>query len=264
MSSPPNGGGNFDSISNESVLIGHADFTNGSITPSSIYPGTEWNVGGVAGGAVAVAGGKLVATYPVPAFGANFCWATFFPPPNTKEIRATFKVKFTPGRPVKFFKVHGQDTSGYANCTFQVAGDGVMEQISFGDGSTTGNDVAQVIRLDGSHKEYAGRSYPSTAVIETPQNQSFDFNDGLEHEVEAYVRFNDGTSSGNEVPNGAFYLKIDGLVYVRATGLFNRHYSNQPIGRIEWFGYVNTDLSESTGFTLSLDDVDIFLGGMPS
>jgi hypothetical protein len=39
-------------------------------------------------------------------------------------------------------------------------------------------------------------------------------------------------SAADEVADGAYYVEIDGQVYVDATGLFNRHWSNGPM--IAW------------------------------
>lgn len=164
----------------------------------------------------------------------------------------------------KFVKVFGGRVGGnYANCTFGTSyatpDRGEMYQVSFGDGSTVGNDTARVINFDGSGPNLIGRSY-GVATVLTPQNAPFPSSAWGEdwHHFRFYVKFNSGTTAENEVPDGAFYVEIDGVVYVDATGLFNRHYSNLPIERV---GFFNQSQGNGPAFDLWYDDIQLSTGG---
>jgi hypothetical protein len=82
-----------------------------------------------------------------------------------------------------------------------------------------------------------------TAVVKTPQMsdlRSADWGTGWHH-FRIHIKFNSGTTSQNEVPNGEFYLEIDGKVYADATGIHNRNPANGPINYIEFFGWAHLD-----------------------
>lgn len=161
----------------------------------------------------------------------------------------------------KFIKIFGERVGdSYANTTFGlVYGSGNLEQVSFGDGSTPGNDTTEVINLDGTHKDWIGRSF-GQAVIRTPQNAHFSAADwGTDwHTVKLRAKFNSGTSPENEIADGAYYLEIDGVVYVDAYNIFNRHYTNGPIQAVKIFDYAraNTD-----GLIFDYDYIRITSGG---
>lgn len=72
------------------------------------------------------------------------------------------------------------------------------------------------------------------------------------------AKFNSGTDASNEVADGEFYLEIDDVVWVDAKNLFNRHYSNLPIKKVELFGWSQ---SRPADFELWYDDVRISTGG---
>jgi hypothetical protein len=171
---------------------------------------------------------------------------------------------------MKFIKIFGKQggNGGYANTTFGLDYTGSapasVYQVSFGDGTTTTNDTQNVINLDGTNKSWAGRS-STTATILTPQNANWggaQWGDDW-HLFEIYVKFNSGDSALNEVADGAYTLKIDGTTYVNASGLFNRHYSNPRIDRIEFFGWTQ-GASPATPFSLWLDNVEITQDGWGS
>lgn len=166
---------------------------------------------------------------------------------------------------LKFLKIFGQSpvNGNYANTTFALdytGGDpGSMYQVSFGDGSTVGNDTGNVINFDGTYPAWIGRSY-GKAVLSTPQKASFgSVKWGTSwHHFQMRVKFNSGTTSANEVNDGAYYVAIDGNVYVNATGLFNRNPSNGPIDRVELFGWSQNGASP---FEIWYDNVKISTGG---
>ena len=176
------------------------------------------------------------------------------------EDRSEFYAEFSARMPgatggCKFFKAHGQDTSfNYANCTFGLEADtGLLDRISFGDGTNNENDTQNIIKLDGTQSSLIGRSFGSATVL-TPQSSNWgdtDWGTGW-HTFKFYVKFNSGTTSGNEVADGEFYLEIDGDVYVDATGLFNRHYSNLPIEYMTFFDYAQNN---DDAFGVDIDDI---------
>ena len=75
------------------------------------------------------------------------------------------------------------------------------------------------------------------------------------------MKYNSGTTAQNEVPDGKYYVEIDGVVYVDASGLFNRHYSNAPIDRVELLGWAQ---SGTAPFEILYDDFRITTGGFYS
>lgn len=176
-----------------------------------------------------------------------FVWAGFKAvPPNTNHLFIEFDAKMpdiTHG--MKFVKVFGRrsDTTGYANTTFGLDYTGVdygaMYVVSYDDGTNTENDTARVIALNGSDSNI-GRA-PSPIVL-TPQNRNFRSTDWgtTWHHFRIYLKFNTGTTSQNEVANGEYYVEIDGLVYVWARQIFNKHPINDTIDRVEFFGWSQT------------------------
>lgn len=200
---------------------------------------------------------------------------------NHAYIRFVAKMpKHTHG--LKFLKVFGKRAAGsalnYANVTFGLDytgisdGAGSMYVTSFGDGSNgrVANDTQNVLRFQGgTTSEDAGRSYGKQGFsVLTPQYRNFRaINWGSEwHKFEIYVKFNSGTTEENETNDGEFIVRIDDQVYLDAKGLFNRHYSNLPIDRIEILGYsqtgrVNGQNVATPEFEIWYDNVEISLHG---
>lgn len=204
-------------------------------------------------------------------------------PYNTNHVYIRFRAKMPQYKHgLKFVKVFGQNESGgYANTTFGLdytgveSGTGSMYCASFGDGTGLANDTASIISFSGAG--YPGRAagLPGYAVS-TPQNRNFaasDWGTGW-HLFEFYVKFNSGTTAANEKNDGAVQVKIDGKVYVDAKGLFNRHYSNKPLDRIEILGWSqNSSIEElingswirrelaTPEFEIWYDNIEISLNG---
>lgn len=208
--------------------------------------------------------GSLKASYPKPT-GAVYAWGTYnLAALKTNEIYIDFWARMPNAKQgLKFLKIFGGDSNGYANTTFALdytgADYGSMYQVSFGDGKDAYNDTHSVINFDGSYPQWIGRSY-GVASVETPMRRAFrssDWGTGWHH-FKIRVKFNSGTTATNEVADGAYYVEIDGQVYVNATGLFNRHYSNPPIDRVELFGWAQ---SGTSAFDIWYDDVRISTGG---
>jgi hypothetical protein len=241
-----------------------------------------WALGSQNGGSLTIStntslnynneGGSLVGSYPTSpsSGGAVYVWGAYgLSQLKTEDIYVEFWAKMPNSKQgLKFLKIFGgSSTSGnYANTTFALdytGGDpGSMYQVSFGDGSTVGNDTANVINFDGSYPNWIGRSY-GKATVQTPQKASFSSaNWGTSwHHFRIHCKFNSGTSATTEVNDGAYYVEIDGKVYVNATGLFNRNYSNLPIDRVELFGWSQ---NAPSAFQVWYDDVRITTGGFAS
>ena len=210
----------------------------------------------------------LEGSYPLPApSGASYIWAGYSVASlNTEDLYIEFWARMPGAKEgFKFVKVFGQHLSegGYADTTFATnytGGDyGAITEISFGDGTSLDNDSQNVIRLDGAYPQWIGRSY-GTAVVQTPQMSNFssaDWGTGWHHFL-MHVKFNSGTTAQNEVPNGEYFLEIDGKVYADATGLFNRNPANPPIDRVGFFGWAQSDTS---AFQIEYYDIRISTGG---
>lgn len=215
----------------------------------------------------------LEGSYPAPPSGGEYIDADYdVSNLNTEDIYIEFWAKM-PGvkEGCKFVKIFGKritpaNPTNYADTTFLAdytgANYGALRQVSFGDGTTLVNDTQNAINLDGTNPQGIGRSY-GTAVVNTPQMSTFssqDWGTGWHH-FWIHVKFNGGTTSQNEVPNGEVYLKIDNKVYVDATGLYNRNPANEPIDYIGFFGWAQTELQ---AFQLWYYDVRISTGGFMS
>jgi hypothetical protein len=213
--------------------------------------------------------GSIVGAYPAPT-GGVYVWGAFdLSALALEDVYVEFWARM-PGalHGLKFLKVFGGnaggDTQSYANTTFALDYTGVdygcMYQVSFGDGTGIANDTANVVNFDGSNPEYVGRSYGRGAVVQTPQKSRWaSSNWGTSwHHFRLRAKYNSGTSAANETADGAYYVEIDGNVYVNATGLFNRNFSNAPIDRIEIFGWSQ---SGSEAFSVQYDDLTISTGG---
>ena len=217
---------------------------------------SNWNVGSQQGGSisyttVSVTNDTIIGGYPT-ATGGTYAWAAYkVNSLNTYELYIEFDAKM-PGakQGLKFLKVFGQKGAdgGYANTTFATDYTGYdiggMYAVAFGDGRSKGNDTTQLLKFDGSDPSWIGRSY-GTAVVKTPQKTHFkssDWGTGWHH-FKFYLKFNSGTTADNEVPDGKYYVEIDGKVYVDASGLFNRYYTNGPIDRITLFDWAQNGSS---------------------
>lgn len=250
-------------------------------SPSSSVPSVPgWVIGAQNGAAVSVVSiqgpdgatvNALEGSYPLPApSGGEYIWAQYSVASlNTEDLYIEFWARMPgPKEGFKFLKIFGQNlTQGsYADTTFATDYTGVdygaIRQVSFGDGSSTANDSQNVINLNGTNPQWIGRSY-GTAVVQTPQMSNFssaDWGTGWHHFL-VHVKFNSGTTAQNEVPNGEYYLAIDGKVYVDATDLYNRNPANGPIDHVGFFGWAQSDTS---AFQAEYYDIRISTGGFMS
>jgi hypothetical protein len=233
------------------TVVETINFDNISTTKEA----SGWFIGSQSGGKTSIEtdplrpGKSLRAQYPI-AEGGMYNWAGFdISEYNSYEIIVEFDARMPTPQGIKFFKIFGQssDATGYANTTFGLVSDsdrpGTMTQISFGDGTISENDVANVVNLGGEHPEWVGRAWNKGAKVYTGNTPwlTTDWKDTWHH---FYVRakFNTGSCvSGKpsvpEVNDGAYKLVIDGKTFVDATGLFNRNCKNMPIRNIDFFDW---------------------------
>jgi hypothetical protein len=247
-------------------------------TFDTTLPLPGWSIGAQAGGTVGISTdvtqnylgspGSILGSYPAPS-GGVYVWGAFdLSALALEDVYVDFWARMPAAlHGLKFLKVFGGnaggDTGNYANTTFGLDYTGVdfgcMYQVSFGDGSSVANDTANVIDFDGSEPQEIGRSY-GTAIVQTPQASRWaSSNWGTSwHHFRLRAKFNSGSTAQNEVADGAYYVEIDGKVYVDAAGLFNRNASNAPIDRIEIFGWSQNG---SAPFEILYDNLTVSTGG---
>ncbi len=257
------------------VVLGTADFESAQVRPTQAAMGASWYGGG--GAQLRVENGALRVDYPdgqsYPSVGLAIAAV------DSREVFIQFRARMPgPRGGFKFFKVFGYNprdnsltgwngsvASNYANSTFGLDytgiedGKGSLYYIGFGDGTETENDTANGIWLAGGNARGIGRSF-GRATVSTPQMRNFraaDWGDGW-HTFRMMMRFNSGTTAATEVADGSYFLEIDGRVFVRATGVLNRHWSNRPlIDRVEIAGWSQ---SNDGPFSVWYDDVQITTG----
>lgn len=258
------------------VLVGNADFEAGPTRPRVEHASANW-YGFEDSAGRRTADGALRIDYPTGEFSTAM--GLVLARLDTREVFIQFRARMPgPRGGLKFFKIFGHNprdnsltgwngsvASNYANSTFGLDytgiadGRGSLYYIAFGDGTLSENDTANGIWLDGSNPRGIGRSY-SRAVVATPQMRNFraaDWGDGW-HTFRMMMRFNSGATAATEVADGAYFLEIDGRVYARATGILNRHPSNQPsIDRVEIGGWAQ---SNEAPFSIEYDDVTVTTG----
>lgn len=254
------------------------DLQINSSTVSS--PPTGWKFGFQNGGSISVGStaspdasattvSALEGSYPA-ATGGTYAWANYSVASlNTEDIYVEFWAKMPAAKEgCKFLKIFGQrlTSTNYADTTIQTdysgADPGAILQAGFGDGTGITNDFQNTIFFNGANPALIGRSY-GIASVQTPQMASFassDWGTGWHH-FRVHVKFNSGTTTSNETPNGELYVEIDGKVYANATGLYNRNPSNGPIDYVEFYGWAQNDAS---AFQLWYDDIRITTGGFES
>lgn len=258
-------------------------------TPADGIASAGWVVGSQNGGAVGVSATSstsatsvaladsptveaLEGSYPAPTGeGGQYIWADYsIANLHTNDIYIEFFAKMPSQYKggCKFIKIFGVGSPRTNLSDTTIAADytgvdyGAIRQIMFGDGSSLLNDGQNAINLDGTHPQLIGRSY-GTATVGTPQMSDFPSTawGTAWHHFRVHVKYNDGTTLKNEVPDGEYYLEIDGKVYVDATGLYNRNPVNGPISHIEFFGWAQKNPHP---FQLWFANIRISTGGFMS
>lgn len=263
---PPVGGGG--------ILIARADWASHGITPNTLNgQSASWSHWDNGGASFQQISNYVRGTYPSTIGGnANGGFALNIESYQAQEIYVEMKVRYPfagQKQGLKFLKFFGADGDGVttvdsANFTFnpQYDSNGVWNWVAFGDGTTTGNDTANAIYFKepaewwlqdakGRNKNLAGFS------VSRPANSDYTFDENL-HTIRCIAKYNSGNTLGNEVNDGRFYIEIDGLVYMDATGVFNSHYSNKKFFKtVEFFGW-----TQNTGaFVIDYADIKISTGG---
>jgi hypothetical protein len=184
---------------------------------------------------------------------------------NTMFVRFRAKMPSAHKDGLKFWKVFGGDgPGGVANCTFGLDYTGIerggMMGIYYGDGTTANNDTQNGLLFTGEVTTPNRSS--GTLQLNTPMGEYWGADRwGTDwHKFEFGVKFNSVTTSGNEVPDGEFIIKIDDELWLHATDLFNRHYSNPDIVKVEIFGHTNS----SAPFEICYDNIEVCTGAFGS
>ncbi len=259
--------GSIDSDGNPKIrLLGRADFSNGVLPPASIMDGYTF---GVANGSPYISEGALRMDYPSLAqFQGGIYNSLHFDVPNGhKELYIKFDAKMPNAKHgLKFLKVFGRNATGgtntVANTTFTLDYTGVdngsMRFVGFGDGTTQSNDTQQILNLDGSNKSWVGRSWGNGANIISSGLNFPSSSWGTDwHTFRLKIKFNDGTSAANEINNGEISVNIDGVDFVSATGLFNRHWSNGDIAYLSFGDWTQAPSGGSPAFDINYDNIYI-------
>jgi hypothetical protein len=262
-------------------LLTELQFAAGpTATLASMVPSNSgWSFGAIRGASLKVQSTSspaatdvrdLEGTYPVAGAGGWYVWAHYSVATlHTEDIYLEFWAKMPAAKEgCKFVKIFGErsTSTGDADATIPTdytgADYGGIWQVAFGDGTALRNDSQNNINLSGVNPHSIGRSF-GTAKVLTPQMSSFSSADWgtAWHHFRIHIKFNSGTTSQNEVPDGEFYLEIDGKVYVDATDLYDRNPANGPIDYIEFFGWAQKDPQP---FQLWYDDIRISTGGFMS
>lgn len=253
-----------DSSGNPEVrLLGRANFST-ALPPPTVVAGyvfatTDSNP--------FIEAGALRMNYPALAAstGGIFNALHFDVPNGHKELYIKFDAKMPNAKHgLKFCKVFGRNATGgentVANATFGLdynnINNGSMVSVNFGDGTTNSNDAQQVLYLSGSSPSGVGRSWGNGAAIVSTGVSFLSSQWGTGwHTFRFKIKFNDGTSAANEVNNGEIWVSIDGVDYVKATGLFNRHYTNGDIAYLSFGDWTQAPVGGSPAFDIHFDNI---------
>jgi hypothetical protein len=140
----------------------------------------------------------------------------------------------------KFLKLFGKINQpvGYANSTFVLNyASNKLTEVGYGNGSATVNDAQQLIRYGGNPTD--------PAVVMQVAKGVFDPGANIWHNQQVYMKY---STNGNR--DGVYKVWIDGILWVHATNVKNRHDSNsREFGQIRLADYNNGN----NGGTFDLD-----------
>jgi hypothetical protein len=193
---------------------------------------------------------------------------------NTGDVYVEFDAKVPAAvQGVKFLKIFGgrskvDGASSYANATFgmdyNATPRGNMCAVSYGDGTDLQNDTQVVILFDRDRQIYQSRTEKlKLADIKINERACWSQQNWGDkwHHFKYHVKFNSGTSPETEVADGEFYVEIDGKVYVNASKLLNRHYTNPSISNITLYDWAQNGTEP---FELWFDNIRVTTGGFYS
>lgn len=238
------------------VLLGSAALA-GDGNQQFAIAGASWVIAGYSGGTIDRSNCYIAMSNPTPADGVYTETTLYVDTLGIKEVFVQFSARY-PGAHwgSKFCKFHGITTpSNHANCTFGQNAYGDFNYIGFGDGAITGNDVNESIYMDvgmilGRNTGIANFIVPTQGTFTTADYGS------TWHDFRVHAKFNDGTTAGNEVPNGEFFIEVYGRVICHVTGIYNRHYSNDNLERIVLGDYT----AGGPAYELDVRDIKISTG----
>lgn len=167
---------------------------------------------------------------------------------NGQEIfvRLYFKVGPNPTRGSKFLKFFGAPASDgkSANTTFALKYESTkLEEISYGDGTSTSNDTQTTIKYDGNITNWSA----DPLVVLKKQNGVFNPQDGQWHCFEVRMKYN-----SNNQRDGAYQVWIDGTLWIDASNVKNRHNSNPFFSHFNLGDY---SAQPTTDWSIYYDDV---------
>lgn len=253
----------------EPVLITTMDFSDESLLE---YP--YWTFGSQLGGTLTFENGYAHGEYPpLTKQGGVYVWLSckIMNYENCDTLSQLF-IEFDARMPseskggMKFCKVFGQsyendpENIGVSNCTFGLEyTTGAFLQVSYGDGAELDNDTKNTIVFDGSITSNIGRApNPEINYYDGNTWEASDWGNEWHH-FKLMVKFNDGTTAENEIPNGEFYIEIDDVPYVKVKNIFNRNYNSAPIRSV---GFFNQSQGEGhPGFSFDYDNIKISKNG---
>lgn len=238
------------------------------VVPDFTLTGYRWDVYG--GGSSSVVSDALRLSWDTDPVDSGYYGPTlglFMDDPGItlQDVYVEFEARFPSNvNGCKFVKFFGRrtETEGYSNATYNLLwSTGEFSDVLFTDGTDLEGDAARKLFFSGGNNSTnIGRAF-GQAVVTTPQNSSFDETDwgNTWHTFKFRYKQNSGTTSGNEVADGVFYVEIDGNIYLSATNMFNRNPNNiQGLEKIEFGGW-----SQDGGgaFQLEFRNIKISSGG---
>lgn len=239
------------------TILEQADFTGG-VVPSN------WSIFTSASGSLDFSGGFARGTIPAtdsPSTRGTHVNISIPIPAGNFDLYIRFRARmpFAKGG-CKFCKVSGLDVGGnYANTTFGTDySTGDYLEISYGNGEGIINDANVALQYAGNvNGTMRGDGLQNWSA---PQGRTFTSTDwGTDwHNFKIHCKFNSGTTEENQVADGEYYVEIDGVVWGHATGIYNRHWTNENIEKIVLY---NWSQDAPNQFTVDFDDIVISTGG---
>lgn len=197
--------------------------------------------------------------------GAPYIYGGYALPELHQEVYVTIYARM-PGpyrQGCKFCKFFGQRLgSDYANTTFATDYSGTdlgsRQYIAWGDGTFDQNDDGNGVGLDEAYPINTGRNGSLTKIIE--HGGAFDSTEWGSgwHKWQIRARFNSGTTSGNEINDGAYEEHIDGVLRAKAINVFSRNPINHFYDSVQFFGYAR---GATSPWELHIRDITVSLNG---
>lgn len=261
----PNGGGG------SGTLVSRLNLSGG--LPTNGTPG-NWGLFAQGGGAISVANdgtyNYLRGVYPSSTdfpSDTTFIYGGYNYAAPQRDVWLQFYARMNaPRHGLKFIKLFGVNNTDYANATYQLdyngEDNGAMVGVLFGDGTLTTNDAQNTLDFTGDPWQSCGRGIAaggSQTVKGTNWNPT-DWGTGW-HKFQLRFTHNTGTTSGNEVNDGQIEVRIDDVLYGKATNIFTRNPIN---GFFEQVGLFNWSQNRPSGNSFEIhirDGMTVSTGG---